>query len=129
MIKPVFNDDKQQLESWYTHVFNDFEMMQEHVFDNIPKHESTEDNRFKRFTNMHMKYLGTINSSLNTIREKPIFNEKPYTSRIMYALIWFKLKGTTMILTHMATYPTNKNTKTNNKTIKLKSNLNPRFRI
>ena len=45
-MKPIVKDDIQQLESWYTHVFNDLEMMQEHVFDKILNHESTEDNRF-----------------------------------------------------------------------------------
>ena len=33
-MKPVLKDDIQQLETRYTHLFNDFEVMQEHVCDN-----------------------------------------------------------------------------------------------
>ena len=76
-----------------------------------------------------MKQLGTNINLYMQARDIPIMNENPYSSRIKHTLIWVKLKCTTMILTLMATNPTNKKNKTNNKTIKPKSLLNPNFRI
>ena len=46
MIKPVANDDIQQLETRYTIVFSDFENVQEHVLDKKLNHYFSENDRF-----------------------------------------------------------------------------------
>ena len=50
-------------------------MIQEHVLDKKQNHDSIDDDRFLHITNVHLKQLGTISSTFNTIREKPTLNE------------------------------------------------------
>ena len=92
-------------------------MRQEHVFEKILNHESSKDNRFKCFKNMKMKHLSTTNSSLKHNTRETHIERKTLVIENQAFMDISQINKHNKALILMATYPTIKNTQTNNKTI------------